>query len=560
MTDGLDEAMSKVSLLIADVLRELAKVGSGSRRAQGITHAFSRLDAQVTHWAQRHPRPSTNRARVFGYSLKLLRDGLGVFAEALGADSMLAAQEMQARGQALIDAAAKEIGKLQEIGITESLLTGPAAYSQIGENARSVAGGDEQLAILDQRLREMSGGATDSSQMGIGLNLLLLRHLTLVLFDLDETMQVAGSAEARMGDLTTVCSSPTWQARHGVVTAQFSTAAFNLSNINEDNDLEAAGAALQIVMQCRDGVIRHCLATMFAASASDYERLSAKSAGCLIKRAVQECADLRLDENLSEVLRHAAAHYDYDVTESHFVTRSSSDEAELVTVDEFIDQVLGYLQTAVSLLMAVVRTTARQGIELDLSRHTPERDIFGCMVMLLGLLGYSSASVEKDGSVLRIVADGDVERLATAVAGIAAIAPAHLTRVEGVITSPGRSQAQVWEAPLEAFHAYANRPASESDLDGMIALARLTACVRVDGEPVWDGDKWAAMAMHVFNETTDMPVRERVVRFKEIRDHTAVNGFSDIARALTTILEAMRQGRESEPMPTSPFMRPTSIF
>nr|WP_300053567.1 hypothetical protein [uncultured Nocardioides sp.] len=559
VTDSLEEAMAKVPSLIDDILRELGKVGAASRSPQGVTHAFARLDAQVQYWAQRHPRPSTNRARQFGYSLKLLRDGIGVFAEALGAESLLAAQALQVQGQALLDAAGEEIGKLQEIGIAESLLSGPAAYAQIGENARAVAGGDERLALLDERLREMSGGTTDASQMGIGLNLLVLRHLTLVLFDLSETMEVARAAEARMGDLTAVCSSANWQARHGVVTAQLSIAAFNLSSIDEDNDLEAASAALQIVMQCRDGVIRHCLATMFAGTAADYDRLSAKSAGYLIKRATQDCADLRLNENLSEVLRHAAAHYDYDVTETHLVTRTSSGE-EALTIDEFIDSVLGYLQTAVSLLMALIRTTARQGIQFDLSRHTPERDIFGCMVMLLGLLGFTDASIEKDGPVLRVTGNGDVNQLATAVAGMVAVAPANLHRVEGVITSPERSQPHLWEAPLDAFRAYASRPVLGSDLDEMLALVRVTASVRVDGEPVWDHNKWAAMAMHVFNETKGMSTRERVVRFKQIRDHTADNGFSDVASALTTILEGVRQGRDSEPLPASALMRPTSIF
>ena len=332
VTDSLDEAISKVSLLIADIQRALANVGRGSRSARGITDAFARLDAQAEHWMRRHLRPSTNRARGLGRSLALLRQGLGVFAEALGAETMLAAQEMQVRGQALIDAAAEEIGKLREIGDAESLLAGPSAYSQIGENARAVAGGDETLATLDERLRQMAGSGTDPSQMGIGLNLHLLRHLMLILFDLEEAVEVADAAEARMGDLTVVCTAPSWQARHGVVTAQFSTAAFNLSTIEEDNDLEAAGAALQMVMQCRDGVIRHCLATMLSSTASEYDQLSAKGAGHLIKRAARDVSELRLDENLSEVVRHAAAHFDYDVSDTHFVTHTRTGDEELLNV------------------------------------------------------------------------------------------------------------------------------------------------------------------------------------------------------------------------------------
>jgi hypothetical protein len=298
---------------------------------------------------------------------------------------------------------------------------------------------------------------------------------------------------------------------------------------------------------------------MLASTVSDYERLSAKGAGNLIKQAARECGELRLDENLSEAIRHAAAHFDYDVSDTHFVTHTRSGDEEFLKLDEFLDGVLGYFQTAVSLLMALIRTSARQGIALELSRHTPERDIFGIIAMLLGLVGFTNVSVTKDGTELRIAAGDDVTQLATAVAGIAAVAPSYLTRVEGVITShEGRTH--VWDVPLEAFRDYAERPESAHEIDELIALVRVTARVRLDTEPIWDGDKWAGMAMLVLNETERMPLRDRVVRFKEIRDHTIANGFVEIASGLTSILEAMRQGRGPEALPSSPFTRPTSIF
>ena len=181
------------------------------------------------------------------------------------------------------------------------------------------------------------------------------------------------------------------------------------------------------------------------------------------------------------------------------------------------------------------------------------------MAVLLGLIGFMDVSVTKDGTELRIAAGGDVTQLATAVAGIAAVAPPYLTRITGVITSKtGRTQR--WEAPLEAFRDYAERPTSAYEIDEMIALVRVTSRVRVDSEPVWDGDKWAGVAMLVFNETEGLPLRDRVVRFKEIRDHALANGFVDIASALTTILESLRQGDGPEALPSTPFTRPTSIF
>lgn len=464
---------------------------------------------------------------------------------------------MQTDGQALIDAAVAEIEKLREIGAVEDMLSGPAAFSQVGESARATAGGEEMLATLDERLREMCGGAADT-QAGIGLNLLLLRHLTLVLFDLEETLEVADMAEAQMTGLPAVCGAAAWQARHGVVTAQLSTAAFNLSLLEESNDLEAATAALQLVMHCRDGIIRHCLATMFADDANDYQRLHQLGAGALIKRAARNWPSLKLDENLSQVVRHAAAHSDYDIVDDQFVTHSGGEIVRLGPY-EFIDAVLGYFQTAVSLVMALTRATAAQGVELELSRHTSERDLFGVMSLMLGFVGLSEATIERASDVLRIEAAGDPDRMSTAGAAIAAVAPKSLTRIEATLRSPSGA-IRTWEAPLDAYREYAQRPPTHSEIDDVLALARVTATIRLDGENVWNGDTWGGVAMMVFNSTADRSHVDRVRKFKEVRDLTAAAGLLEVAGGLTVILEGLRRGESGDAALSTAFQRPHSIF
>lgn len=551
VTEGLHDAIALMPTLIADVRRELSRVARGGRDAHGVIQAFARMDSQVAHWSRRHPRPVTNRARAFGRSLSLLRQGYGVFAGALGSDTILIAQDAQTDGQALIDAAVAEIEKLQEISAVEEMLSGSAAFSQVGEAARASAGGEEMLATLDERLREMCGGPTTEAQVGIGLNLLLLRHLTLVLFDLEETLEVADVADAQMTSLPSVCCAPAWQARHGVVTAQFSTAAFNLSFIDESNDLEAATAALQLVMHCRDGIIRHCLATMFADDADDYQRLHQSGAGALIKRAAGEWPSLMLDENLSQVVRHAAAHSDYDIVNDQFVTHRGG-EAVRLDLDEFLDAVLGYFQTAVSLVMALTRATAAQGVELELSRHTSERDLFGVMSLMLGFVGLSEATVERAGSALRIEAVGDPDRMSTAGAAIAAVAPESLTRVEATLRSTSGA-IHMWEAPLQAFREYAQRPPADSEVEDVLALARVSATISLDDENVWSGDTWGGVAMVVFNGTAELSCVERVRKFKEVRDLTAAAGLTGVAGGLTVILEGLRRGGSGDFALSTPF-------
>ena len=550
----LDSATNEVPELMERVTRALAAAARGGHSARDIVEAFARLDARVAYWSRRHPRPETNRARSLGRSLHLLREGLGVFATALSASNMVEAQARESEGQRLIDAAVAEIATLREIDQSEELLGAPNAFGLIGASARQAGGGDVALAKLDERLRQLAGRSEDPSSLGLGLNLHVFRHIMLVALDLDECLEVARFAENLIGDLSAVCNDPRWQARQGVVTAQFSTAAFNLSRIDEANDLEAAAAALQLVMQCRDGVVRHCLATMAATDAGDFETLTLRGSGAVIKSAARQYPELRLDENLSQLLRHAGAHYDYDIVDDHFVTRDSAGADVSLTVEEFLDQVLGYLQTSVSLLLAVTAAIATQGLDLEVSRHTPERDLLAVMTMLVGFTGFVEPSVTRQGEVLRIAAQGDAGILAVAVAGIAAIAPDNVHEVFARVTETDGS-IRTWQAPIGPFHDYLQRPEGGSAVEETIALSRVMSVVRLDSEPLWDADTWSAISMQALSAVTDLPFRERVQLITELRDLARTNGQAEVAETLTHVLQVIRQGSTDAVAVPSAFVR-----
>lgn len=544
----VDAALDEIPMLIKNVTSALARASkTSSRSARELVEAFGELDARVAYWSQRQPRPITNRGRSLGRSLQLLRSGLGTFADALGEPTLLAAQAKESEGQRLIDAAADELDTLRAAGEAEQLLLSADGLGRMGASARALAGGDKALESLDEQLQHIAGRDDNDRPLGLGLNLHLFRQLMLALLDLDECLDVARVAEENMGDLSSICLDPAWQARHGVVTAQFSSAAFNLSRIDDENDLEAVNAALNLVMQCRDGVIRHCLATLLATDAAQYHGLMRRGAGHVIKQSSLRFSRLRLNENLSQDLRHAAAHFDYDVVNDMFVTTANGAEVQL-TVDEFLDQVLGYLQTSVSLLVAVLSTTAVQGLELEISRHTPERDLLAAMEMLVGFVGFAGASATRDTSTLRVSGEGDVERFSTAAAGLAAIAPETIERICARIAD-GRGRAQVWEAPVAAYRDYSKRDPELSEADGLIALARLMSTVRIDTQPAWNTDMWAVVAMLIFNQTDDWPLRERVRRLREFRDLALANEQPVVGETITTILQALRLGTTPAPQP-----------
>lgn len=548
ISTNVDDALDEIPMLIKNVTSALARASkTTSRSARGLIEAFAELDARVVFWSQRQPRPTTNRGRSLGRSLQLLRGGLGVFADALGEPTMLAAQAKESEGQRLIDAAAEELNTLRAVGESEQLLSADG-LGRIGATARALAGGDEALESLDEQLQRIAGREESDRPLGLGLNLHLFRQLMLALLDLDECLDVARVAEENLGDLSSICLDPGWQARHGVVTAQFSSAAFNLSRIDDKNDLEAVSAALNLVMQCRDGVIRHCLATLLATDATQYHALMRQGTGQVIKQSSSWFPQLRLDESLSQDLRHAAAHFDYDVVDGMFVTNADGTEVQL-GVDEFLDQVLGYLQTSVSLLVAILSATTVQGLELEISRHTPERDLLAAMAMLVGFAGFAEASVIRDKSTLRVSGEGDVEHFSTAAAGLAALVPETFERICARIAD-GQGATRVWEAPVVAYRDYSKRDPGLSEADGLVALARLMSAVRIDSQPAWNTDMWAGVAMLIFNQTDAWPLRERVRKLRAFRDLARANEQPVVGETITTILQALRQGTPPAPQPT----------
>lgn len=552
---SFEDTVAEVPALIKNVTKALARVAQTSRSATELTVAFAELDSRVSYWSQRQPRPNTNRGRSLGRSLHLLRGGLAVFAEALGQPTMLDAQAKETEGQRLIDAATEEIGTLQEVGESELLLAAPGGLGPVGVSARAAAGGDEALASLDEQLQRIAGRDEVARPLGLGLNLHLFRQLMLALLDLEECLSVAAAAEENMGDLSPVCEDPRWQARHGVVTAQFSSAAFNLSRIDDSNDLEAVAAALQLVMQCRDGVIRHCLATLLATDAGEFHDLVRQGTGHVIKMAAARYPQLRLNDNLSQDLRHAAAHYDYDVVDDVFVTHAHGTEVRL-PIDEFLDHVLGYLQTSVSLLVALLSATAVQGLELEIPRHTPERDLLAAMSILVGFIGFSEASVVRNGHTLMIRGTGDVSQLSTAAAGIATMTPEGVDWIRGMTTdSDGATHS--WEAPAAAFREYLTRAPALSETDDLLALARVMSAVSIDSAPAWNEDMWAGVAMLVFNQTERWTIRERVLRLREVRDLARKNDRPAVVETLTAILQAVRRAPPQEEPSAAAFVRRT---
>ncbi len=172
------------------------------------------------------------------------------------------------------------------------------------------------------------------------------------------------------------------------------------------------------------------------------------------------------------------------------------------------------------------------------------------MAVLVGFVGFADATVVRDGSTLRVSGEGDVERFSTAAAGLAAIVPETFRRICAQIADD-HGETRVWEAPVSAYREFSKRDPGISEVDGLLAMARLMSAVRIDSQPAWKTDMWAGVAMLIFNQTDAWPLRERVRRLREIRDLARANEQPVVGETITTILRALREGTPPAPQPSS---------
>lgn len=154
-----DEALAQVTHSVDRVLRQLSRVASGSGQATDLVRVFGDLDDHVAALEVLRPRPYRNVGRARARASASVRDGLDVFVDAMAAPTPLAAQELQRRGQRLLDAGSAILDRSQrERRAWAEAVDVPTAHiaGALGLSARRAAGGDGlDLTSLDARLQRV---------------------------------------------------------------------------------------------------------------------------------------------------------------------------------------------------------------------------------------------------------------------------------------------------------------------------------------------------------------------------------------------------------------------
>lgn len=548
---------------ITGVQHALARAAKSGESPECLLSAFKRLDGLVAAWNRPMLRPQRNRGRAIGRGVTSVRQGLELFVEALRAPTMLAAQNLEQRGQTLIDDGTTALGFLEESNRFQAISelgTTPEIFVALGADARSLAGDDEQsIETIDRRLLQAYGHDAIATP-GMGLQIHLIRYLTVSLLDVEQCEAVAAEMEGQMlasPFRAELCRTQAWQKENGRVTALLSAATYAAAQCLEQDssDLEVVNAWMDVVIKCRDGLIRHALATLGGTSETEYTKLIRTPAGRLIKDAAQQFPALRLNEGLSPTIRNAAAHLDYDVDNGHVIT-SANGQNVTFEPEEFTDEVLSYLEVTVGLALGLTTALARLEVDVQLSRHLSQRDREGAIRLFLGAMGMVRVMLTYADGALRIMGEGTEVNWLGLVAGLSELLDQDIQGIRANVRGTGRETS--YEAELDAYRAIrAKTTRKEQDL--VIDLAGVVAATSVNGASPWSEDQWAGAAIQVVEERSDDSLASRVRRIRRFRGYAESAGMDKVAATCTSILVAIRQPRPDESSVTIPkaFRRPT---
>lgn len=480
------------------------------------------------------------------YRPKLGQDGPGIeaFVDALGAPTMLAAQDLAKKCQTLLNEGQQILTELNENNrfdwITENF---PASgiMSELGADAAALIGDHSKgLSGIDSKLQKIYG-RSEPMGAGTGMQFHMARYLAVTLLDAKQCQSISSEMESALlagTNTKSLFSTNTWQDEHARVTALLSASMHMVSQLaeNDATDLEAVNAWMDVVIKCRDGLIRHGLATIAADSEAHYKKLVRIGTGSLIKDAAVKYPSLGLNEGLSPILRNAAAHLDYDIT-GDGITTTVGERPLFLTTEEFVDQVLAYLEVAVGLAFGLSATLSALEVEVDLPKHIARRDRDNIIGYLLGASGLDGVSLSYNLSTLHIEAQGSLANWMSTLASISGIIDPKIEHtVAHIADSLGVMQYRATLAPYREFFEIDN-PLFE---DRTLALVAAAAETTLNGRSIWSESDWSNAAAAILIDRPEDTPTSRIQRIKHFLQYLPETQFPKVVTLCGELLTAIR--------------------
>lgn len=530
------ESLTSMPRILGRINKALQRAAVLKAGSEQILYAFAELDAQINSWADRRPRPDTNRARVFHRSLIQLRDGYAIFLRALAAPDPSKAQQLERAGQELLDSASTTIGELETLNDAQTALELPLheLFGHIAHQTRVADGLSDERSVLDGFVDLDDPATADVVTPAV-------RQMLLTFLDLEQGLGVARATTDLLGNQSALYGESVWLREHSRTTSLLSASAYALARMDDDTtDFESVKLLLELAKDCREGFIRHALATILATDIHSYDLLTRSSTGSVIKRAATKHPALLLDENLAPYVRHAVAHADFDWLEGHFVTHPNGAELR-VDEESFLDDCLGYLQCAASLLLGVHHHAQITGARIEADSHLSKSDREAALTIGLNYVGFQAVLARHKGSAVTIQAQGEVSSFVMLAGCVAAVASDTDERLEASLLGPD-GVTHFCTTDLQTIREFGLTDATD-DHDLVMRAARLMRDQRIDDECPWSEANWLEAAFAVSTRSDSESLVEPIRRVRQIKQLAIESGAPVGDETWADILAYLRRGQ-----------------
>jgi len=436
----LDELLDRTSTIIDQFLRSLAVVSrpEGHDAINDLLAAAQALEPLVLDTAVPRPRPYRRIGLILSDVCHLVRDSLVGFLDALGADTLLLAQELEKAAQQRLDAATARLPALHRARSDLDQLMSPQDDGFLVLLARRIGGCGDTEGILEadrlgHEVEQRIIGPAEEPTEGSGLGVLWVSTVSQVLLDYDCFCSLAAALYRLLavpGPFDALVLNSEWRGRHQralTVVVDSSDTLHNMLAVAQ-HDRAAVRSVLLFVQDIYEGACKHFAATILAqlGTRTYAESMAARRTAPLVHHVRDNAMTCSLAEGLLGPLRNASGHNDYDVRDGSVVLEPGPFETVMTDV-QFTDAALLFTESAMALSLAFEIALVQRGAstqpENGQSLLSPDRVVR----LLMASSGLSDVFVEVTSEAAVIAGRGTVASPMTLIAAVLPALPESVT-------------------------------------------------------------------------------------------------------------------------------------
>ena len=486
-----DELLDRTSTIIDQFLRPLAILSrpEGCDAIDDLLAAAQALEQLVLDAAVPRLRPYRRIGLVLSDVCDLVRDSLVGFLDALGADTLLLAQELGKAAQQHLDAATARLPALDRARSDLDQLMSSDDDGFLDLLARRIAESNTEGILEADRLGhevvQRIIGPTEKPAEGSGLGVLWASTFAQVLLDYDRFCSLASTLYRLLavpGPFDALVIDAEWRGRHQRALTAVVDSSDTLHNMLAvaQHDRAAVRSVLLFVQDVYEGACKHFAATILAqlGTRTYAESMAERRTAPLVHHVRDNAMTCSLAEGLLGPLRNASGHNDYDVRDGSVVLEPGPTETVMTDV-QFTDAALLFTESAMALSLAFEIALVQRGAstqpENGQSLLSPDRVVR----LLMASSGLSDVFVEMTSEAAVIAGNGTVRSPMTLIGAVLPALPETVTTLSIGWQEGGRTR--VLRVPLDLARAHSRLPADT--LEQELSHIELCSTTTLDGDP-----------------------------------------------------------------------------